>query len=226
MRCTLCCSMPCVAAFLAAGRCSRWRLFAAGVHILLLPKLRACALELPPSLPLGPLPEQPYAKQSRTSAPSMEHCLRPPLGATRSRCCLTDGRSLRFPSGTAAASVSSPTNPYCSPTPAAAPTTFGSSPRCRFFPTRAHRHGQPNPSEPLPSSTHQIGPPPRRGVPRPPCSPPLIAGRRNRRRRRCPSSLAPLLQAVGCQPMGSWSAGWAGQKRPKCTVILRNFQLN
>jgi hypothetical protein len=81
MRCTLCCSMPCVDAFLAAGRCSRWRLFAVGVHILLLPKLRACALELPPSLPLGPLPEQPYAKQSRTSAPSMEHCLRPPLGA-------------------------------------------------------------------------------------------------------------------------------------------------
>jgi hypothetical protein len=65
MRCTLCCSMPCVAAFLAAGRCSHWRLFAAapGVHILLLPKLRACALELLPLLPLGPLLEQPYAKQ-------------------------------------------------------------------------------------------------------------------------------------------------------------------
>jgi hypothetical protein len=41
----LCCCLS------SAARCSRWRLLAAapGMHILLLPKLRAYALELPPS---------------------------------------------------------------------------------------------------------------------------------------------------------------------------------
>jgi hypothetical protein len=74
-----------------------------------------------------------------------------------------------------------------------------------------------------PSPTDQIGPPPRHGVPRPPCSPPLAAGRRNRRHRCCLSSLAPLLQAVGCQPMGSWSAGWAWPNTAQEHSSLHNF---
>jgi hypothetical protein len=66
------------------------------------------------------------------------------VGAARSRCCLLDGSSLRSPSGMAAASVSSPTYLRCSPTPAAAPVTFGPSPHHRFFSTRVRHCGAPS----------------------------------------------------------------------------------
>jgi hypothetical protein len=77
----------------------------------------------------------PFPTLSRPSAPSTERHWGPPLGATQSR-------SLRSPSGTAATSASSTTDPRCSPTPAADPTTFSPSPHCQFFPTCARHHGQ------------------------------------------------------------------------------------
>jgi hypothetical protein len=77
----------------------------------------------------------PFPTLSRPSAPSTERHRGPPLGATQSR-------SLRSPSGTTATSASSSTDPRCSPTLAADPTTFSPSPHCQFFSTCARHHGQ------------------------------------------------------------------------------------
>jgi hypothetical protein len=112
-------------------------------------------------------------------APPSEHSdERPPSSSTAGH--YTTGGPLWSSSGLVSASMITTSARSTSASMQTLASTPPMAPHWRAPSARPHRHGERYSNEPLPSPTPQIGPPPCRGVPQPPCSLPLATGHRNR----------------------------------------------
>jgi hypothetical protein len=127
--------LPLATAHAGVSRCCTWRAyFAAAAQAASLCAGAAALITAWASSLSNPAPSSRAPLLQSRSAVEDRRC-EPPEAAAAS---LTADHSGPRPS-TVAASASSPTDPRCSPTPVAAPATFGPSPRRRFFSTCTRR---------------------------------------------------------------------------------------